>query len=67
MLAIGNDELRLKPKIGEKIHCKRCGKNHIIKYGEKVLTDGTKIPSDLLAFYKCKGKSYLGGIDGREL
>jgi hypothetical protein len=63
MLAVGNDELG--GPVGEEIVCRICGGRHPVEYGEKVLDDGTKVPSKLLAFFKCGGKAYLCGIDGR--
>lgn len=66
MFAIGNDELDKLPKLGKTIRCK-CGKRHRVRYGEEVLADGTRKPSKMLAFYKCKGISYLAGINGREI
>lgn len=62
MFAIGADDL--KEPLGEMVHCKQCGQEHAVQYGEKVLPDGTKEPSKLLAFYKCGEHSYLCGIDG---
>lgn len=63
MIAIGANEL--KEPLGATIECPRCGKSHAVEYGDKVLPDGTKEPSTLLAFYKCNGKGYLCGINGR--
>lgn len=62
MFAIGNDEL--KEPLGNDIKCKHCGEFHAIEYGEEVMSDGTRKPSKLLAFYKCSDKSYLSGING---
>jgi len=66
MLAIGNDEIRNLPPLGETIKCWMCGKRHRITYGDKVMKNGTRVPSKLRAFLKCKGKFYLGGIEGKE-
>jgi len=65
MLAIGNDEL--KGPIGDTIHCKQCGSQHLVQYGDRRLPDGTLEPSRLLAFYTCGDHSYLCGIAGRSL
>lgn len=67
MLAVGNDELDKAPPIGDFILCISCGRRHIIKYGNKVLPDGTLEPSKTLAFYKCGESLYLAGIDGKRI
>ena len=67
MLAIGDNELQDAPDIGETIECPYCGETHAIRYGDKILEDGTKIPSKLLAYYICCGKSYLAGINGKSI
>ena len=65
--AIGREEINRAPKLGKIITCGMCGKRHRIKYGKKILRDGSKEPSTLLAFYKCKGNAYLAGIDGMDI
>lgn len=67
MFAIGNDELEKCGKLGKTIRCKMCGKKHRVRYGEEVLMDGTRKPSTMLAFYTCNGKTYLAGIQGKEI
>uniref|UniRef100_A0A6M3LKK7 Uncharacterized protein n=1 Tax=viral metagenome TaxID=1070528 RepID=A0A6M3LKK7_9ZZZZ len=67
MFAIGNDELEKCGKLGKSIQCKMCGKKHHVRYGEEVLRDGTRKPSKMLAFYKCKGITYLAGINGKAI
>lgn len=64
---MGNDEIKKAPQLGDFILCKMCGQRHKIEYGKKVLPDGSKIPSKLLAFYKCGDNSYLGGINGKDV
>jgi len=66
MFAIGNDELAKLPPLGEKIKCKRCGRKHKVLYGKKKV-DNKLVESKLLAFYHCKGVSYLAGIEGKEI
>ena len=66
MIVIGNNELKTQPILGNTIRCPRCNRNHRLKYGEEVLADGTRRPSRLLAFFTCRGKTYLGGIAGHE-
>jgi hypothetical protein len=67
MITIGDDELKGKMYLGEKITCKICGEEHQIEYGDQVLKDGTRLQSKKLAFYKCNGKAYLAGIDGKRI
>jgi hypothetical protein len=66
-MAIGNKELANLPDIGETTLCWMCGKQHEVEYGEEILIDGTKIPSKLMAFFKCRGRLYMCGINGKEL
>lgn len=67
MFTIGNDELKEKQDLGETIICPRCGEIHEVEFGEEVLKDGTRVPSDSLAFYKCGKKCYLCGVDGKSI
>lgn len=67
MFSIGNDELKKKPPIGDTINCPNCGQIHTIKYGHRILTDGTTEPDTLLTFYTCKKKTYLAGIAGKQI
>lgn len=66
-IAIGNEELDNAPLLGDTIVCPQCGKTHNIQYGKKVLKDGTRVESNMLAFYKCGDKSFLAGIEGKVL
>lgn len=61
-IAVGNDELG--EQVGETIICKQCGQHHAIEYGDKILPDGTKEPTKLLAFYTCGKVTYLCAING---
>lgn len=69
MFSIGNDEMRGLPILCEVIDCPHCNGQHDVQYGEKVLPDGTKIPSKMLAFYFCPtvGQLYLCGINGIDI
>jgi len=67
MFAIGNNELEKAKKLGDFILCDKCGKRHWIEYGEEILEDGTKIPSKMLAFYKCGATMYLAGVGGKDI
>lgn len=55
----GNDSLEKLPpaKAGNKILCPKCKQEHVLEAAD----DG----SELLLFYKCKGKVYLGAVGGR--
>ncbi len=68
-VAFGNGELDGKEEIGEFETCPNCGKSHKVGYGNKVLKDGTKAPSKLLAFVDCpeNGKTYLVGLRGKRV
>lgn len=67
MFAIGNNELDQLEPIGKKTKCPQCGKQHEVKYGEKVNPDGTKEPSKLLGYVNCGKKSYLVAVKGMRL
>lgn len=67
MFAIGNEELNGVPELGETIRCSICGDEHEVEYGDLVQSDGTKVPTRMLAFFSCGGKSYLCGIDGKDI
>jgi len=68
MFSIGNDQLEKCKPFGDFIYCNRCTKRHIIRYGEKVLTDGTKKLDKLLAYVKCDdAKSFLVGMNYKKV
>ena len=67
MIAVGNEELNAAPELGETIRCLICGEIHEVEYGSLVQPDGTKAPTKMLAFFSCGGKSYLCGIDGKDI
>jgi len=64
-VAFGNDELG--DDIKETIKCPGCKKKHKVKYGERVLEDGKRVPDKMLAFVNCGEQSFLVGLDGREV
>ena len=66
-IAIGNGEIAGNPTVGATFQCPRCNVPHSVEHGETVNSDGTRSPSKLLAFYQCRGKSYLCGVNGREV
>lgn len=67
MFTIGNKELLEKEPLGDFILCGKCGERHIIKYGKEILSDGTKVETKSLSFYNCNGKTYLAGIDCKDV
>jgi len=72
-LAVGNDELAGSPTIkkGDMIehqHTDGTWETATIEYGDKVLENGEKVKSSLLAFYTLKnGETYLAGLGGKML
>ena len=65
MLAIGNDELG--EDVGDTAKCLNCGKEHKVKYGKRVLEDGSKMPSKSLGYVSCREKSFLVSLMGKLL
>jgi len=65
MLCVGNDEL--KEELKNTIKCPHCGQQHNVQYGDEILPDGTRQPSKLLAYYKCRDTAYLAGINGKAI
>ncbi len=61
------DDNDLGEEVGEYALCKSCGKGHKVQYGERLLEDGSIIPSKRLGYIKCEehDKSYLVSVDGR--
>lgn len=51
------------PDLGPKVVCPRCKRNHMVKYG----VDDRGATSKLLAYYSCRGKSYLCGVAGKDI
>ncbi len=69
-VAIGNNELG--EKLGALLDCHKCGKRHRVQHSgqsKRYNTDGTisEGPSGLMQFYKCKGNTYLCGIEGQAI
>lgn len=63
MLAVGEGELG--DAVGTEIKCPTCGGKHEVQYGNAVASDGTLTPDKLLAFYRCRGTTYLCAVAGR--
>ena len=66
MLAIGNNELAKQPPVKWVVKCWKCGKNHRVRYGVEVMPDGTRRPTNLIAFMKCGKNTYLCGVNGKQ-
>ncbi len=64
MLAIGNNELVDRQKVGRMAICPRCKKKHIIKFGKD--TKSGKV-SKFLGFVECGEDVYLVSIEGKLL
>lgn len=49
--------------------CPNCRESHKVEYGEEILKDGTRVPSELLAFVKCikNEEAYLVGVAGKRI
>ena len=67
MIATSNNELEYLSSVGRTAKCPNCSKMHKVKYGKKVLKDGTKVPTNMLGFIKCGNKFYLASIDNKLL
>lgn len=65
MFAIGNNELDLLMPAGKHAKCPHCGKRKVIRFGERVLPNGKKEPSDMLGFVNCGKEAYLVSIKGK--
>lgn len=64
-VAFGNNELETQPEvgIGTMFKCKVCGKRHRFYGGKNSQGEIT----DSIMFYDCKGKSYLGAVQGKSV
>lgn len=68
MYTLGNNEKDNLPDLPDEIFCDYCLKLHRIRYGKKILEDGSEIEDKLLAFVTCDdSKSYLVGVDGKDI
>lgn len=65
--SVGNEELSVLPELGDEIVCWMCHQRHKVEYGQKMLVDGSLWPSNTLAFFSCDGKTYLCGIDRKDI
>lgn len=65
--AIRNDELAKMPELKDEVLCPRCGKMHKVKYGKRILENGTKITDRTLVAVRCQGKLLLVGVKGKDI
>jgi hypothetical protein len=63
MLTIGNDELQKASFLGDFVLCERCGERHKIYYGKDANGNKTK----LLSFVKCGERTFLVGLNGKDI
>jgi hypothetical protein len=65
-IAFGNDELDASPPLhsGEAILCPHCGRDHIVVGG---IDTKTERETETLLFYQCGDKTYLAGIDSKNV
>ena len=64
--AFGQDEIDDAPPIGNTIACWMCGKRHRVSTSTGKMQDGSE-GRTRLHFFKCRGVSYMCGIDGKEM
>jgi hypothetical protein len=62
-IAVGGDDLG--EEVGKYAKCPHCSKQHLVLYGEKVLDDGSKVPSNMLGYVQCRKASYVVAINGQ--
>jgi len=62
MISFGNNELAAMPEMKKSLQCPHCNKRHKIKEGKD--TDGC--PAGLF-FYNCGDKTYLCGVQGKDI
>ena len=62
MFCIGNDELKRMPKLKSYVKCPRCGMKHKVEHS--TAEDGSP---GTLAFFKCDGRAYLAGLQGKDV
>jgi hypothetical protein len=60
-IAVSNDELG--EEVGEYAECPHCGKQHLVKYGDRKLPNGKLVPSTMLGYVKCGKSAYVVAIN----
>lgn len=60
-VGFSNETLRTLPRVnkGDLVKCHTCDGHHVLRGGT-----ANGVESDLLMFFSCGNKSYLGAIDG---
>lgn len=68
-IAIENGEIDNNETIcaGDKIICPKCGKAHKTFGGKEVRSDGTKVKSNILLAFKCKGTLRIAALHNKLL
>jgi hypothetical protein len=68
-VTFGNNELEAFEPIGETCKCPACGLEHTVTNAERVMEDGTKIPTNSVQFIKCTehNKTFMVGICGKKI
>ena len=62
-ISITRQEMYKLPPLGKTIRCPTCGKRHRVKESWNLIRE-----DDLrVEYYKCRGQTYLCGINGRKL
>jgi len=65
MLTLGNEELEEAPSVGDFILCTSCGERHRVNCSSSV--KGNENCKTTLQTYKCGGKTYLVGVDRKDV
>ena len=62
-IGYGNDTLGKQPRVadGDRFICPDCNEQHALEAAR----DANGQKTDLLLFYRCQGKSKLGGVSGQ--
>jgi len=63
MITVSNEELEESPYLEKEITCKICGNKHKVEYAK----DSEGNESKTLQFFKCGEKSYICGINGKDI
>ena len=67
MFAIGNEEMKDLPDLGDTITCPHCGETHKVIYGKQMNINGEWEAVKSTAASRCKGKLWLCGVNGKNI